>query len=302
RAKRVIFLFMNGGPSQVDTFDPKPELDRMHGMDPPAGATSRKDVKLMKSPFKFRKFGQSGIEVSELFPETCRHIDDICVMRSLYHESPAHDIALMLMNRGAMRPIRPSWGSWVTYGWGTENQNLPGYVVLCPGKPNVGPQLWSNSFLPAVFQGTHINNKSADPRRLIQYLENRLPADDQRQQLDLLRELNELHMTGRGPDGQLEGRIQSLELAYHMQFEALDVFDLSKEPAAVRDRYGKGEFADACLMARRMAERGVRVTQVYYGDARPWDDHKDITNHRNLARQSDRPVAALLADLKARGL
>jgi uncharacterized protein (DUF1501 family) len=147
-----------------------------------------------------------------------------------------------------------------------------------------------------------VNNKLADARRVVQYLENRLPAADQRQQLNLLREINELHLSERVPDGQLEARIQSLELAYRMQFEAMDVFDVSKEPAAVRERYGQGEFAQACLMARRMAERGVRVTQVYYGDARPWDDHKDILNHRNLAQDSDRPVAALLGDLKARGL
>jgi hypothetical protein len=302
RAKRVIYLFMNGGPSHVDTFDYKPELAKQEGKRPPKAGSTRKGGKLMKSPFKFSKSGQSGIEVSEIFPEVARCIDDICVVRSMYHGTPAHERALLLMNSGNVQPIRPSWGSWLTYGLGTENQSLPGYIVLCPGKPVVGPQLWSNSFLPAVFQGTHINNKSVDPRHVIRYLEHRLPVADQRRQLDLVREMNELHLAERGPDAQLEARIQSLEMAYRMQFEALDVFDLAREPASVRRRYGQGEFADACLIARRLAERGVRVTQIYYGNNQPWDDHKDITNHKKHAHKSDRPIAALLQDLKASGL
>jgi hypothetical protein len=301
KAKRVIFLFMNGGPSHVDTFDPKPELEAQDGKDPPA-SVARAKGKLMKSPFAFRKAGKSGIEVSELFPEVARSVDDICVVRSMYHETPAHERALLLMNSGNVQPIRPSLGSWLTYGLGTPNQNLPGYVVLCPGKPVVGPQLWSNSFLPAVFQGTHINNKSIDPKTVIRYVENRLPADEQRQQLDLLRAMNDLHREDRGPDSQLDARIEALELAYRMQFEALDVFDLGKEPVAIRDRYGRGEFADACLIARRLAEKGVRVVQIYYGNDQPWDDHKDIANHRKHAEKSDKPIAALLRDLKQRGL
>ncbi|MEX2172998.1 MAG: DUF1501 domain-containing protein [Pirellulaceae bacterium] len=302
RAKRVIFLFMNGGPSHVDTFDPKPALTERHGQDGPSGKT-RKGGKLMKSPFAFHRCGESGIEVSELFPEVGRRIDDLCVIRSMHGDSSAHERALLLMNSGNMQPIRPSWGSWLTYGLGTENQDLPGYVVLCPGKPVVGPQLWGNSFLPAVYQGTHINNESVDPKRVIRYLENgRLGRGDQRRQLDLVQQLNALHLAERGPDSELEARIQSLEIAYRMQEEALDVFDLSREPPSVRDRYGKGEFADACLLARRLAERGVRVTQVYYGNNQPWDDHKDITKHRDHAEKSDRPIAALLDDLKSRGL
>ena len=302
RAKRVIFLFMNGGPSHVDTFDPKPMLAEKHGQDGPAGKT-RKNGKLMKSPFAFSKCGQSGIEVSELFPEIGKRIDDLCVIRSMHGDSPAHERALLLMNSGNMQPIRPSWGSWLTYGLGTENQNLPGYVVLCPGKPVVGPQLWGNSFLPAVFQGTHVNNQSVDPKNVIRYLKNAsLAPDEQRRQLDLLQQMNALHLADRGPDSQLEARIQSLEIAYRMQLEALDVFDLGKEPQQVRDRYGKGEFADACLLARRLAERGVRVTQIYYGNNQPWDDHKDITNHRDHAQKSDRPIAALIDDLKSLGL
>jgi hypothetical protein len=304
KAKRVIFLFMNGGPSHVDTFDPKPALVKRHGQGPPESAgRMRKGRKLMQSPFKFAKYGQSGIEVSELFPETAKCIDDVCVIRSMHTDSPAHERALLFMNSGNMQPIRPSLGSWLTYGLGTENQSLPGFVVLCPGKPVVGPQLWGNSFLPAVYQGTHINNKSTDPKTLIRYLENgRLSPKGQRRQLDLVQAMNELHLEERGADGQLEARIQSLEVAFRMQTEALDVFDLGKEPLAVRQRYGTGEFANACLIARRLAERGVRMTQIYYGNGQPWDDHKDITNHRTHARHSDRPVAALLRDLKARGL
>src|SRR5688572_7542487 len=303
KVKRVIFLFMNGGPSHVDTFDPKPELDKFDGKDPPAEKkVDRAKGKLMKSPFAFRKYGRSGTEVSELFPEVARHIDDICVIRSMHHETPAHERALLLMNSGNVQPIRPSLGSWLTYGLGSENQNLPGFVVLCPGKPVVGPQLWSNSFLPAVFQGTHINNKSIDPKTVIRYVENRLPADEQRKQLDLLKEMNEAHKAARGPDTQLEARIEALELAYRMQFEALDVFDLAKEPAKTRDRYGKGEFADACVIARRLVEKGVRTVQIYYGNDQPWDDHKDIKLHRTHAGKSDRPIAALLDDLKFRGL
>jgi hypothetical protein len=303
KVKRVIFLFMNGGPSHVDTFDPKPGLEKYDGKDPPAGAAiPRAKGKLMKSPFTFRKYGKSGIEVSELFPETARCIDDICVIRSMHHETPAHERALLLMNSGNVQPIRPSLGSWLTYGLGTENQNLPGFVVLCPGKPVVGPQLWSNSFLPAVYQGTHINNAKMDPKTVIRYLQNRRPADEQRQQLDLLKAMNDLHRADRGPDSQLDARIESLEMAYRMQFEALDVFDLSKESTRVRDRYGKGEFADACMVARRLVEKGVRMVQVYYGNNQPWDDHKDMNLHRDHAGKSDRPIAALLNDLKARGL
>ena len=300
KVKRVIFLFMNGGPSHVDTFDPKPELAKFDGKDAPAGANRK--GKLMKSPFAFRRYGAGGVAVSDLFPEVAKHADDLCVIRSMYHETPAHERALLLMNSGNVQPIRPSMGSWLTYGLGSENQNLPGFVVLCPGKPVVGPQLWSNSFLPAVFQGTHINNKSIDPETVIRYLKNRRPAGDQREQLDLLAAMNDLHRAARGSDGQLEARIEALELAYRMQSEALDVFDLSGETTKARDGYGKGEFADACLIARRLVEKGVRVVQIYYGNGQPWDDHKDIANHRTHAGKSDKPVAALLADLMARGL
>jgi hypothetical protein len=302
RARRVIFLFMNGGPSHVDTFDPKPELARRNGQQAPANA-GRRTGRLLQSPFRFDRHGQSGIEVSEIFPHLGACIDDMCLVRSMWTDSPAHERALLLMNSGNMQPIRPSLGSWLTYGLGTENQNLPGFVVLCPGRPVVGPQLWGNSFLPAVYQGTHINNAAGGLRNPIRYLENhaQTPAQ-QRQQLDLLQELNRMHLAERDADGLLESRIQSLEVAYRMQSEALDVFDLSTEPHASRQRYGTGEFADACLIARRCAERGVRMTQIYYGNNQPWDDHQNILNHRRHAQASDAPIAALLQDLKARGL
>ena len=306
RAKRVIFLFMNGGPSHVDTFDPKPALAKYAGQMPEGvqGKTGRKKGNgLMPSPFKSQRYGKSGIEVSELYPEVARCIDDICVMRSLHTDNPNHEPALLMMNSGNMQPIRPSLGSWITYGLGTDNQNLPGFVALCPGKPVVGPQLWSNSFLPGIYQGTHINNKEIDPRKIIHDLDNHyLARSAQRSQLDLVQKMNRLHWEQREQDPQLEARISSLELAFRMQFEAQDAFDITKESAATRNLYGEGEFANACLIARRLSERGVRMTQIYYGDGQPWDDHADINNHRNHAAKSDRPIAALLRDLKSRGL
>src|SRR5438067_6070182 len=216
KAKRLIFLFMNGGPSHVDTFDPKPALKQYNGRPLPASFTGGRGTQrpCMGSPFRLPKHGQSGIAVSELFPEVGGCIDDICVLRSLYTDNPNHEPGLLMMNSGNMQPIRPSLGSWLTYALGSENQNLPGYVVLCPGKPVVGPQLWGNSFLPGVFQGTHINNRTVDPKTIIRDVNNRyLPAAGQRAQLDLLQEMNRLHLGRRGHDGQLEARIASLEMA-----------------------------------------------------------------------------------------
>jgi len=305
RAKRVIFLFMNGGLSQVDSFDPKPMLDKYHGQPLPGGtvATERKTGALMRSPFTFKKYGKAGIEVSELFPHVGECVDDICVIRSMHTDIPNHEPGLLMMNSGNTQPTRPSLGSWLTYGLGTENQNLPGYVVFCPGKPVVGPQLWSNSFLPGIFQGCHIDNSKLDPRTVIQHVHNQyLPAAAQRQQLDLLQELNREHLAARGQDGQLEARIESLEMAFRLQFAAQEVFELNRESEATRKLYGSGQFADACLVARRLVERGVRMVQLYYGGGQPWDDHGDILNHKNHAKASDQPIAALLADLKQRGL
>ncbi len=307
KAKRLIFLFMNGGPSHVDTFDPKEELTKRDGQTLPdsiiAKSGRKNSNKLMKSPFKTQKYGQAGIEMSELYPQVGGCIDDICVLRSMYTDNPNHEPGLLLMNSGNMQPIRPSMGSWLTYALGSENQDLPGFVVLCPGKPVVGPQLWSNSFLPGIYQGTHINNKSIDPKTIIKDVNNKyLSKADQRSQLDLLQEMNHEHLEQRGHDAQLDARIASLEMAFRMQGEAQEVFDISKEPEPLRKQYGDGEFANACLLARRLTERGVRVVQIYYGNGQPWDDHADITKHKNHAQKSDKPIAALLKDLKARDM
>ena len=306
KAQRVIFLFMNGGPSQVDTFDPKPALEKYAGQEPPAELVNtmrRSKGKLMPSPFKFEKRGESGLEVSELFPKLAERIDDVCVIRSMHTNLPNHEPSFLMMNSGETQPTRPSMGSWLTYGLGSENQNLPGYVVLCPGAPTVGPQLWSNSFLPGIYQGVHINNDNLDPRSVIRDINNQfVTAGDQRRQLDLLRKLNQKHLAERSADQQLEGRIQALEMAFRMQFEAQDAFDISKETESTRALYGEGEFARGCLAARRLVERGVRMVQVYFGRGQPWDDHGDIENHRQHAKNSDQAAAALLTDLKSRGL
>jgi len=304
RAKHIIHLFMNGGPSQVDTFDPKPMLDKYHGQQPPGAdlKTERRTGGLFKSPFKFHKSGKSGIEVSEIFPEVAKCIDDICVIRSMHTNIPNHEPGLLLMTCGNTQPIRPSMGSWLLYGLGTENQNLPGFVVLCPGKPVVGPQLWSNSFLPGVFQGCHIQN--LNPAKVIDHIKNaHVGSTTQREQLDLLNGLNRIHMQKRDGDDQLDARIQSLEMAFRMQTEATDAFDVSKETQKVREEYGSGYFADACLTARRLVERGVRMVQVFYGSGQPWDDHGDVEKgHRNKAKDSDKAIATLLRDLKRTGL
>ncbi len=305
KAKHVIFLFLNGGPSQVDTFDPKPALTKYHGKPIPSGnlKTERKTGNLLGSPFRFDKYGQSGIEVSEIFPELGKHVDDLCVIRSMFTDRPNHEPSLFLMNCGDKFPGRPSMGSWLTYGLGTENHNLPGFVVLCPGVPIVGPQLWSSTFLPAVHQGTYIPNNETDPEKLIQFIRNRhLDSTAQRRQLDLVAELDRLQLRRTGPDPQMESAVASMETAFRMQMEAPHAFDVREESEATRAAYGEGDFARGCLIARRLVERGVRMVQVYFGNGQPWDNHDDIQIHRKLARQSDRPMAALLKDLKERGL
>src|SRR5216683_2119481 len=305
RAKRVIFLFMNGGWSQVDTFDPKPALDKHHGeaMPGPKIKTDRASGNLMRSPFTFRRCGQSGLEVSEIFPEVGKRIDDFCVIRSCYSDNGNHGPSLLMMNCGHGLPGRPSMGSWITYGLGSENQNLPGFVVLCPGSPVVGSPLWNSSFLPAVYQGTYIPNNESDPDKMIQYIRSKqFEPRQQRRQLDLLAKLNRAHLEQRPNDSQLEASIQSMEVAFRMQTEAPEAFDIRKEKESTRARYGDGDFARACLMALRLVERGVRVVQIYFGNGQPWDNHEDITIHAKLARLADAPIAALLEDLKSRGL
>jgi hypothetical protein len=317
RAKRVIFLFMNGGLSQVDSFDPKPALDKYHGQPMPAGraiATERKTGALMRSPFAFKKYGQSGIEVSELFPMVGECVDDICFIRSMYTDIPNHEPSMLMMNTGHSQVGRPSLGSWLTYGLGTDNRNLPGFVVLCPDVPTtVGPPLWNSAFLPAVHQGTFIADrvqkqteqdligKKFDPKELISYIHNdKFTGPEQRRELDLMEKLDA--MRGAPRDPQLEAAIQSMETAYRMQTEAPEVFDIRKETPATLQLYGQGSTARGCLMAVRLVEKGVRMVQVYYGKGDPWDAHSDINSHRKNAKDSDRPFAAVIKDLKSRGL
>src|SRR5688572_17907847 len=210
KAKHVIFLFLNGGPSQVDTFDPKPMLTKFHGTLAPSGnlKTERKTGNLLKSPFEFKRFGKSGLEISEIFSHLGEHADDLCVIRSMHVERPNHEPSLLMMNTGHMFPGHPSLGAWMTYGLGTENQNLPGYVVLCPGLPVIGPQLWSNAYLPGIHQGVHLPNNESEPEKLIQHLRNRnIAPDEQRRQLELMHSLNKLHASREGTDPQLEARI-----------------------------------------------------------------------------------------------
>jgi hypothetical protein len=306
RAKRVIHLFMNGGPSQVDSFDPKPTLTKFHGKPLPLDLkTERKTGAALGSPFKFRKYGQSGIEVSELFPHTAQSIDDICVIRSMYADVPNHEPSLMLMNCGDARQIRPSMGSWVTYGLGTENLNLPGFISMCPGgMPIQESQNWQAGFLPGAYQATYLNTKDTDLEKLIENIRNTsMSPREQRQQLDLLAAMNERHLQRRQRDAQLEARVQSFELAYRMQMEASDAFDIAREPAHIRAMYGDGVQGRQMLIARRLVERGVRFVQVWHGDGQPWDSHDDLeVNHRRLAGECDRAIGALLRDLKQRGL
>ncbi|HEX3147033.1 MAG TPA: DUF1501 domain-containing protein [Gemmataceae bacterium] len=304
RAKHIIHLFMNGGPSQVDTFDPKPMLAKYNGQKAPADIkTERRTGNLMQSPFAFKKYGKAGLDVSELYPMVGGMADELCVIRSMHTNVPNHEPSLLMMTCGDMQPVRPSMGSWLLYGLGCENQNLPGFVVMCPGKPVVGPQLWSNSFLPGIYQGTHINNSKMDPKSVIAHLTNpNLSREAQREQLDLLKAMNEAHLAKRPGDAALETRIQSMEMAFRMQFEGQDVFDMTKETQATRDLYGKGQFAEACLAARRLVERGTRMVQIFTGNGQPWDDHGDIKDHAAKAKQTDQPIAALIKDLKARGL
>ncbi|QDV58019.1 DUF1501 domain-containing protein [Rosistilla oblonga] len=307
KAKRVIHLFMNGGPSHVDTFDPKPELQKRSGQPLDGGnlKTERPTGALMGSPFKFQRYGESGIEVSELFKETAKSIDDIAVIRSMHANVPNHEPSLMLMNTGESRLIRPSVGSWMTYGLGTENQNLPAFVSMCPGGyPIKGAQNWQSGFLPGIYQGTYVDSNNTRIEKLIENINNfRVSRDDQRQQLDLLNQLNGIHRSTRTSEPKLESRIQSFELAYRMQADAAEAFDINREPQHILDMYGKGVHARQTLIARRLVERGVRYVQLWHGAGQPWDNHDDLeTRHRALAGQCDQAIGALLRDLKQRDM
>jgi hypothetical protein len=307
KAKRVIHLFMNGGPSHVDTFDPKPELTKWHGKilpDENRLSTERKTGAAYQSPFSFKKHGQSGLPVSDLFPHVAKHADDLCVIRSMRADVPNHEPSLMLMNCGDGRLVRPSMGSWITYGLGTENQNLPGFVVLCPnGYPITETQNWRSAFLPGIYQGTYVNPAQKAEEAIIPNLNPARSSTRQSKQLQLLQKLNQAHQNTRDGDDQLDSRIRSFELAYRMQMEASDAFDTNKESPRVREMYGSGVHAKQCLMARRLVERGVRFVQLWHGKDQPWDSHDQIEkNHRRLAAQCDQAIGALLQDLKERGM
>jgi hypothetical protein len=308
RAKRVIFLFMNGGPSHVDTFDPKPALKTYEGQQPSGDLYKKtKGTGFMPSPLQFDCFGESGIELSETLPNLGRVIDDCCVIRSMRTDVPNHEPALLQMHTGNVQPIRPSLGSWMLYGLGTENHDLPGYVVLRPTpKIVVGPALWSNSFLPAEFQATSVITSDMTVEKLLSNIRNpNLTLDEQREQLDLLQQLNAWHRANRGGDAELEGQIRTMETAFRMQSQAMETFDISREPECVRAEYGDSPFARSCLLARRLVEAGVRFVTVYYvsDDNQPWDTHSNHNpRHRKLCADSDRATAALIGDLKRRGL
>ena len=312
KAKRVIFLFMNGGVSHVDTFDPKPALTKYNGqpMPGPQILTQRKTGSLMQSPFKFDKHGKSGTEISELWPNVGSVVDDICIIRSMWAEIPNHEPCITLMNTGSNIIGRPSMGSWISYGLGTENSNLPSYVVMSPTEPlTIGSPLWSSAFLPAVHQGTMVHNTymEDEPVKASKLIPNVTNADIdgviQSRDVKYLRKLNEMHLAKfTEKDQELEASIKSMETAYRMQTEAPEVFDVTKEPQSVRDLYGPGSTALGALMAVRLAEKGVRMVQTYYGKGDPWDAHNDIMSYRKLALDSDRAYAAVIKDLKQRGL
>jgi hypothetical protein len=306
KAKRVVHLFMNGGPSQVDTFDPKPALQEQHGkpISLEGLKTERPTGAALRSPFTFQRHGQSGLEISELFPHTAKHADDLCVIRSMHADVPNHEPSLMLMNCGEGRLVRPSMGSWICYGLGSENENLPAYISLCPGgMPIKRSENWRSSFLPGRFQGTYLDSSIQQVDQMLENLHNTNVSDArQAKQLEFLQRINQEHLRSHQHDPQLEARIRSFELAYRMQSEATDAFDTSREPQAVRDMYGPGNFARQCLMARRLLERGVRYIQLWHGNEQPWDSHDNIEDHRRLAGQCDQGIGALLGDLKMRGL
>ena len=307
KAKRVIFLMMNGGPSHVDTFDPKPALKKYEGKKPEGEQQRRAKAGFVPSPFAFAPHGQSGVVMSELFPELAKCADDLCVIRSMHTDVPNHEPGLLLMHSGHQQPVRPSIGSWLSYGLGTENQNLPGFVVLAPRRPVVGPHLWSNSFLPGAHQGMAVNTQDMKVEKLVANLNHpRLTRPEQKEQLDLLASLNKLHAERRDRDAALDAQIRAMEVAFAMQTEAADAFDIDREPPHVRAMYGDTLFGRQCLLARRLSERGVRFVQAYYltpGGNQPWDTHANNDDgHRKLCADSDKATAALLTDLRQRGL
>lgn len=295
QARRIIHIFCAGGPSHIDTWDPKPALAEWEGKSVPLlGATP------LPSPFRFRQKGESGIEVSELFPKIGRHVDKLAVLRAMHTDTPEHQSATLMMTTGSGRLPKPSVGSWVLYGLGTENQNLPGYISI--GSGGFGrSKCWSSGFLPSLYQGTNLRRIDKRVERMIENIRNPgLDLDEQREQLDLVQALNRHHRDQLGEDEDLEAQIQSFELAFRMQTAATDVFDTSQESLLVRREYGETQFGETLLVARRLAEAGVRVVQVFHGS---WDHHSDIRGGlKRLAADCDQPIAALLADLEQRDM
>jgi hypothetical protein len=308
RAKHIIHVYLNGGPSQVDTWDPKPELTKWGGKRLPIGnlTTERETGVALASPFQFRQHGESGLWCSDVFEKTAsQHADRICVIRSMFANTPNHEQSMRLMNTGDERLSRPSYGSWLTYGLGTENQNLPGFVTLCPGLPVADSSNWRSSFLPGIYQGTYLDTRKTNVTDLIANIRNPgLSIAAQRRQLDLLARLNRKHQEDRKEDSSLEARIQSFELAFRMQMQATDALDISKESKETQSLYQADTVhGRQLLIARRLVERGVRVVQCYHGDVQPWDSHGNIAGeHKKLGNQADGPIAALITDLAQRGL
>lgn len=314
RAKRIVFLFMKGGPSHVDTFDPKPLLERDHGKPYPfeqPRVQFAKTGKLLKSPWRFQPYGQSGLPVSELFPNVAQCVDDLCILRSVHGTNPAHGGALLKLHTGSDTQVRPSMGSWVLYGLGTENENLPGFITLCPTLAHGGVNNWGAAFLPAYCQGTPIGNATVpSDQALVRHIRNEwIPGPLQRKQLDFLTKLNQDHLALSGSDLALEGRINSFELAYRMQSTMPEAQDLRNESKATQHLYGLDHpvtenFGRQCLMARRFLERGVRFVQVTHSDGDvQWDQHGNLfKGHTKNAAEVDKPIAGFLQDLKSRGL
>lgn len=301
KAKNVILLFMTGGPSQVDLLDPKPALAKYAGQRPSSAdlRTERTTAGLLPSTFTFKKYGQSGIEFSEVLPNLATVADELCVIRSMFTTNPNHEQARSMFHQGSMQISRPTMGSWISYGLGTENKDLPAFMVLSPGFGG----FVTSGFLPAEYQGTQLNTIETSPDKMIRFLRNsQLKTEDQRAQLDLTQALNREHQEKFGADAFLEGRIASMEAAFRMQFAAMDTLDLNKEPQSIREEYGSTPYANGCLLARRLVETGVRYVAVHYGPGQPWDDHKKIEqNLRERCPDMDKASAALIRDLKRRG-
>jgi len=314
RAKRIIFLFMKGGPSHVDTFEPKPQLDKDDGKPLPFDKPRVQFAStgnLLRSPWKFKQYGESGLWVSELFPNVARCVDDICMLHSCYGTNPAHGGALLKLHTGSDNFVRPSIGSWVSYGLGTENANLPAFVTICPTLAHGGINNWSSAFLPAVYHGTPLGNASIpSDQAKVKYISNSKRSRElQRLQLERLAAMNREHQMQAGPEASLEARIASFELAFRMQNEIPKIEDFSNETEATLKLYGldnpvTADFGRQCLMARRFAEAGVRFIQVTHSDTKvQWDQHSNLKEgHEKNAREVDLPIAGLLTDLKQRGL